>query len=77
MEQQTAVRKRELGAARAWQEFSPLAAQTIPRVQQPALAAVAPPRQRRTARDMNVGEVVVWGGGMVQYLEEEGSQRQG
>ena len=72
-----AVLKRELGADRAWQEFSTQATQTISRVQQTALAALAPPRQRRKARYMNVGELVAWGRRMVAYLEEEGSQRQG
>jgi hypothetical protein len=71
-----AVLKRELGADRAWQEFSRLAGQTSQRVQQTALAALAPPRQRRKARYMNVGELVAWGGRMVQYLDEDGSQRQ-
>jgi hypothetical protein len=71
-----AVLKRELGADRAWQEFSRLARQTSQRVQQTALAALAPPRQRRKARYMNVGELVAWGGRMLQYLDEDGSQRQ-
>lgn len=71
-----AVLKRELGAERAWPEFSGLAAQTIPRVQQTALAALAPPRQRHKARYMNVGELVTWGGRMLEYLDEGGSQRQ-
>jgi hypothetical protein len=71
-----AVLKRELGVGRAWQEFSGLAAQTIPRVQQTALAALAPPRQRRKARYMNVDELVAWGGRMLQYLEEDKSQQQ-
>jgi hypothetical protein len=67
--------KRELGAERAWQEFSTRAAQTIPRVQQTALAALAPPRQRRKARYMNVGELVAWGGHSLQYCDEDGSQQ--
>ena len=71
------VLKRELRADRAWQEFSTQATQTISRVQQTALAALAPPRQRRKARYMNVGELVAWGGRMVEYLDEEGSQRRG
>jgi hypothetical protein len=71
-----AVLKRELGADRAWQEFSTLATQTIARVQQTALAALAPPRQRRQARYMNVAELVVWGGRIVQYLDAAGSQQQ-
>jgi hypothetical protein len=64
-----AVLKRELGAERAWQEFSTQATQTIARVQQTALAALAPPRQRRKARYMNVAELVVWGGRILQYLD--------
>jgi hypothetical protein len=71
-----AVLKRELGADTAWPEFSRLAGQTSQRVQQTALAALAPPRQRRKARYMNVGELVAWGVRLLQYLDEEGSQRQ-
>jgi hypothetical protein len=71
-----AVLKRELGADAVWQEFSRLAGQTSQRVQQTALAALAPPRQRRKARYMNVGELVAWGVRMLKYLDEEGSQRQ-
>ena len=66
--------KRELGREPAWQEFSPLATQTLARVQQTALAALAPPRQRRKARYMNVGELVAWGGRILQYLDVTGSQ---
>jgi len=72
-----AVLKRELGADPTWQEFSRLAGQTTQRVQQTALAALAPPRQRRKARYMNAGELVAWGVRMLQYPEEEESQRQG
>lgn len=68
-----AVLKRELGAERAWQEFSTQATQTIARVQQTALAALAPPRQRRKARYMNVAELVVWGGRILESLDEDGS----
>jgi hypothetical protein len=71
-----AVLKRELGADAVWQEFSRFAGQTSQRVQQTALAALAPPRQRRKARYMNVGELVAWGVRMLKYLDEEGSQRQ-
>jgi hypothetical protein len=71
-----AVLKRELGASPMWQEFSRLAGQTTQRVQQTALAALAPPRQRRKARYMNAGELVAWGVRMLQYLDEDGSQRQ-
>ncbi|MBM4259224.1 MAG: hypothetical protein FJ147_25405 [Deltaproteobacteria bacterium] len=67
------VLKRELGAERAWQEFSTQASQTIGRVQQTALAALAPPRQRRKARYMNVAELVSWGGHIVRYLDGEGA----
>lgn len=68
------VLKRELGREPAWQECSPLATQTLARVQQTALAALAPPRQRRKARYMNVGELVAWGGRILQYLDATGSQ---
>lgn len=68
------VLKRELGREPAWQEFSTLATQTLARVQQTALAALAPPRQRRKARYMNVGELVAWGGRILQYLDATGSQ---
>ena len=71
-----AVLKRELGADPMWQEFSGLAGQTSQRVQQTALAALAPPRQRRKARYMNVAELVGWGVRMLKYLDEDGSQRQ-
>lgn len=67
-----AVLKRELEAKPAWQEFSTQATRTIARVQQTALAALAPPRQRRKARYMNVAEVVGWGGRILHYLDEEG-----
>ena len=72
-----AVLKRELGATPMWQEFSRLAGQTTQRVQQTALAALAPPRQRRKARYMNLGERVAWGVGMLQYLEEESPRQDG
>ena len=71
-----AVLKRELGADPTWPEFSRWAGQTSQRVQQTALAALAPPRQRRKARYMNVAELVGWGVRMLKYGEEEGSQRQ-
>jgi len=71
-----AVLKRELGATPTWQEFSRLAGQMTQRVQQTALAALAPPRQRRKARYMNAGELVGWGVRMLQYLDADGSQRQ-
>jgi len=71
-----AILKRELGASPTWQAFARLAGQTTQRVQQTALAALAPPRQRRKARYMNAGELVAWGVRMVQYLEGDGSQRQ-
>jgi len=71
-----AVLKRELGADAAWQEFSRLAGQTSQGVQQTALAALAPPRQRRKARYMNTGELVAWGERMLRYLDEDGGRHQ-
>ena len=70
-----AVLKRELGAERAWLEFWTQATQTLARVQQTALAALAPPRQRRKARYMNVAELVAWGERILQYLAEDSSQQ--
>lgn len=56
-----ALLKRALGADPTGQEFARWAGQTSHRVQQTALAALAPPRQRRKARYMNVAELVAWG----------------
>jgi hypothetical protein len=70
-----AVLRRELEAERVWQEFSAHATQTIARVQQTALAALAPPRQRRQARYMNVAELVGWGGRIWQYLDADGRRQ--
>jgi hypothetical protein len=71
-----AVLKRELGTTPPWQEFWRLAGQSTQRVQQTALAALAPPRQRRKGRYMNVGERVAWGVRMWQYLEEESPRQE-
>jgi len=70
-----ALLKRELGADPRWQAFTRLVGQTTQRVQQTALAALAPPRQRYKARYMNVGELVGWGVRMLRYLEEDGGHR--
>lgn len=70
-----AVLKRELGAEPAWQEFAAQASQTSARVQQTALAALAPPRQRRKARYMNIGELVAWGERILQFLDGGRGQR--
>lgn len=51
-----------------------MAGQTSHRVQQTALAALAPPRQRRKARYMNVAELVAWGVRVLKYLDENGRQ---
>jgi hypothetical protein len=69
-----AVLKRELKAEQAWQEFSTQATQTLARVQQTALAALAPPRQRCQARYMNVAAVVGWGGRILQVLDTQSLQ---
>ena len=71
-----AVLKRDLGADPTWQEFSHLAGQTSQRVEQTALAALAPPRQRRKARSMNAGELVAGGVRMLRYLDADGGHRQ-
>lgn len=71
-----ALLKRDLGVAPPWQEFSRLAGQTRQRVQPTALAALAPPRQRRKARYMTAGEWVDWGVRLLRYLDADGGHRQ-
>lgn len=73
--QVAALLKRELGADPTWQACRRLAGQTPQRVQQTALAALAPPRPRRKARYMNGGELVDWSVRMLRYLAEGGGHR--
>jgi hypothetical protein len=64
------VLKHELKADPAWQEFTQQAARTKQRVQQTALAFLAPPAQRRKARYMNVDSLIRWGDNLLGYLEQ-------
>ena len=64
-----AILKRELHQDADWNKFTQLAAQTKLRVQQTALAALAPPNQRTKARYMNFEILVNWGQKMLDFLE--------
>lgn len=54
------VLKKALQADDQWLAFTHCAAQTKARVQQTALACLAPPNQRAKARYMNVGPLIRW-----------------
>ena len=66
-----AVLKRELARDENWLEFTRLAAQTKNRVQQTLLAPLAPPNQRTKARYMNVDILVLWGQGLLDFLDRQ------
>lgn len=66
-----AILKRELHNDNAWVEFTQLAAQTKSKVQQTALAPLAPPNQRTKARYMNVGVLIQWGQKMIAFLRQQ------
>ena len=70
-----AVLKRELGRDPTWLEFARLAAQTKVKVQQTALAALAPPNQRTKARYMNVDVLIQWGQSLLAFLDQEQAER--
>jgi len=61
----------ELEGDPRWQEFTHLAAQTKPRVQQTALAFLAPPKQRTKARYMNLESVLRWGSATLRFLDRQ------
>ena len=63
-----AVLKRELDQDADWNTFTQLANQTKHRVQQTALAALAPPNQKTKARYLNVDVLVTWGQKMLTFL---------
>ncbi len=65
-----AVLKRELKHDEVWLEFTHLATQTKRKVQQTALAALAPPNQRTKARYMNVDVLIHWGQNMLIFLDK-------
>lgn len=54
-----------------WQEFTRLAAHTKQRVQQTALAFLAPPNQRTKARYMNLESLLRWGHATLRFLDTQ------
>jgi hypothetical protein len=64
------VVKHELAEEVLWKAFTQQAAQTKQRVQQTALAFLAPPAQRRKARYMNVDILIRWGIKVLAYLAQ-------
>jgi len=72
---QTAViLKHELEGDPAWAEFTQQVTQTKQRVQQTALAFLAPPTQRRKTRYMNVDILIRWGCCLLGYMEQQGAK---
>jgi len=67
--QTAAVLKHELERDETWTAFTRLAAQTKSRVQQTALAPLAPPNQRTKARYMNVDVLIQWGQNILAFLD--------
>jgi hypothetical protein len=64
------VLKHELEQDPAWPAFTQRVTQTKQRVQQTPLAFLAPPTQKRKARDMNVDSLIRWGGDLLGYMEQ-------
>ena len=71
-----AVLKRELDQDADWNTFTQLANQTKHRVQQTALAALAPPNQKTKARYLNVDVLVTWGQKMLAFLDAPQAARE-
>jgi hypothetical protein len=67
--QTASVLKHELSGDETWQRFTRLAAQSKLKVQQSALACLAPPNQRSKARYMNIEVLVDWGDQLLQVLD--------
>jgi hypothetical protein len=61
--------KNELQDDKDWVEFTQLAAQTKRKVQQTALAFLAPPNQRTKSRYMNIDTLVGWGCWVLTFLD--------
>jgi len=68
------VLEHELEEDPSWQEFTQLAAQTKQRVQQTALAFLAPPKQRTKARYMNLESLLGWGRATLRFLDRQPSE---
>ena len=69
-----AILKRELQNDSAWVKFTQLAAKTKSKVQQTALAPLAPPNQRTKARYMNIDVLIQWGQKMITFLQQQGKK---
>jgi len=69
-----AVLKHELEHDADWLRFSAAVNQTTRRVQQTALAALAPPHPKTKARYLNLAELVRWGQTMLALLDQPQSQ---
>lgn len=65
------VLKHELHEDLRWQEFTGLATHTKQRVQQTALAFLAPPNQRTKARYMNLESLLRWGNATLIWLDAQ------
>jgi hypothetical protein len=68
-----AVLKHELQNDETWQDFLQLAVKTKKRVQQTALAPLAPPNQRAKARYMNVNSMIEWGSKVLVFVDKHGA----
>jgi hypothetical protein len=65
------VLQHELQDDPRWQEFTGLATHTKQRVQQTALAFLAPPNQRTKARYMNLESLLRWGNATLIFLDAQ------
>ena len=65
-----AILKRELEHDADWCRFTQLANQSKQRVQQTALAALAPPHQKTQARYLNVDMLVIWGRRLLAWFDQ-------
>lgn len=63
------VLKHELAGDTSWHTFTRLAAQSKLKVQQSALACLAPPNQRAQARYMNIDVLVRWGQRLLDVMD--------
>lgn len=72
-----AILKRELDPDADWCCFTQMANQSKQRVQQTALAALAPPHQKTQARYLNVEVLVVWGRRLLTWFDQPRTAREG
>jgi hypothetical protein len=71
-----AILKRELDLDADWCRFTQLANQSKQRVQQTALAALAPPRQKTQARYLTVDVLVVWARRLLTWFDQQRTSRE-